>query len=247
MLPVSKFFIHLFQRRCETYQGGNCGFIPVDYAVSLRRWCDRYNAILIFDEVQAGFGRTGKLWGFEHYRIIPDIMCLGKGITSSLPISAVVGREEIMNMYGPGSMTSTHSGYPLGAASALASIEIIERENLVENARTMGERLFEGLKDIQERHSDFFDLQGRGLVYAFMALKDRSTMEPDDDCAFDIVKRCFENGLLMFAPVGRGGGTVKISPPLCITADAVDEGVGVFGSEVDAVLKKYKKNVHTKS
>jgi 4-aminobutyrate aminotransferase-like enzyme len=220
----------------ETYQGGNCGFMPDDYARALRSWCDRHNVVLIFDEVQAGFGRTGKMWGFEHHEIIPDIICLGKGISSSLPVSAVVGREEIMNMYGPGSMTSTHSGYPLGAAAALASIELIERENLVENARVMGDRLLRGLEKIHARHADRFDLQGRGLVYALMALKSRDTMEPDADLAFDIILRCFEAGLLMFAPVGRGGGCVKIAPPLCITAEAIDEGLEVFSGVVDEAV-----------
>ena len=220
----------------ETYQGGNCGFMPVDYAVKLRAWCDTNTVVMIFDEVQAGFGRTGKRWGFEHYGIVPDLMCLGKGISSSLPVAAVVGREDIMNQYGPGSMTSTHSGHPIGVAASLASIALIERENLVENARVTGGRLFMGLKEIQSRHNNFIDLQGRGLVYGMMILKDRTTMEPDNESAFEIVRRCFEAGLLMFAPVGRGGGTVKISPPLCITADAVDEGIEVFGEIVDEVM-----------
>lgn len=224
----------------ETYQGGNCGFMPDEYAVSLRTWCDRYNVVMIFDEVQAGFGRTGTMWGFEHHGIVPDIMCLGKGITSSLPLAAVVGKEEIMNLYGPGSMTSTHSGHPIGAVAALASIELIQREGLVENARVMGERLYNGLKKIRSRHSVIFDLQGRGLVYAMMALKDRKTMEPDADLAFEIVRACYEAGLLMFAPVGRGSGTVKISPPLCITADAIDESLEVFGEVVDAMIAKYR-------
>ncbi len=224
----------------ETYQGGNCGFFPDDYARALRDWCDRNGALLIFDEVQAGFGRTGKMWGFEHHGIVPDLMCLGKGISSSLPIAAVVGREEIMNLYGPGSMTSTHSGHPLGAAAALASIELIEKENLVENARVVGERLFEGLKPIQARHAEIFDLQGRGLVYALMALRDRQTMDPDDDLAFDIILRCVEAGLLMFAPVGRGGGCVKIAPPLCITAEAIDEGLEVLGRMVDEAVAARK-------
>jgi len=224
----------------ETYQGGNCGFMPDEYARRLREWCTRYDVVMIFDEIQAGFGRTGRMWGFEHHDVVPDLMCLGKGISSSLPVSAVVGKEDIMNQYGPGSMTSTHTGHPLGAVAALASIELIEREGLVENARLMGERLYEGLKKIRERHAEIFDLQGRGLVYALMALKDRETMEPDPDLAFEIVNYCFERGLLMFAPVGRGGGTVKISPPLCITGDAVDEGLEVLGEAVDECAGKMR-------
>ncbi len=217
----------------ETYQGGNCGFMPDDYAKALRAWCDKNDAVMIFDEVQAGFGRTGRMWGFEHHDVTPDLMCLGKGISSSLPISAVVGREDIMNQYGPGSMTSTHTGHPLGSVAALASIDLIEKEGMVENARLMGEHLGKKLEDIRARHAGIFDLQGRGLVFALMALKDRDTMEPDADLAFDIILRCFEKGLLMFAPVGRGGGTVKISPPLMITEDAIDEGFEVLSEAID--------------
>lgn len=224
----------------ETYQGGNCGFMPDEYARELRDWCTKYNVVMIYDEVQAGFGRTGKMWGFEHHGIVPDVMCLGKGISSSLPISAVVGKEEIMNQYGPGSMTSTHTGHPLGAAAAVASIEIIEREGLVENARIMGERLGDGMKKIHARHSDIFDLQGRGLVFALMALKDRVSNEPDADLAFEIINYCFRSGLLMFAPVGRGGGTVKVAPPLCITADAIDEGLEVLSEAVDVCVKNMR-------
>ncbi len=221
---------------CETYQGANCGFLPIKYAKTIREWCTTHDIVLIFDEVQAGFGRTGNMWGFEHYGIVPDLMCLGKGISSSLPVSAVVGTEELMNQYGPGSMTSTHSGHPLGCAAALASINLIEHEGLIENARITGTRLYRGLQEIVDVYPNIFDLQGRGLVYALMALKNRTNYEPDSDLAFDIVLRCFEAGLLMFAPVGRGGGCVKISPPLTITADAVDEGLEVMRAVVDAAV-----------
>jgi len=217
----------------ETYQGGHCGFMPNEYAKKLRAWCTKHDAVMIYDEVQAGFGRTGKMWGFEHHDIVPDIMCLGKGISSSLPLSAVVGKEEIMNQYGPGSMTSTHTGHPLGSVASLASIDIIEREGLVENAAKLGEVLAVELEKIRARHPEIFDLEGRGLVFALMAIKDRKTMEVDDELAFDIINYCFERGLLMFAPVGRGGGTVKVSPPLCITEEAIMEGLKVLNEAVD--------------
>lgn len=220
----------------ETYQGGNCGFFPDDYAHKLRDWCTLHNVVMIMDEVQAGFGRTGKMWGFQHHGIVPDLICLGKGISSSLPVSAVVGSEDIMNQYAPGSMTSTHSGHPLGSVASLASIELIEKENLVENARLMGERLFKGLEKIRAGREEIFDLQGRGLVCALMAIKDRNTMEPDSDLAFDIVRRCVESGLMLFSPVGRSGGCVKIAPPLCIDSGAIDEGLEVLGDAVNESL-----------
>ena len=97
----------------ETYQGGNASFAPPEYIQKLRAWCDQHQALLMFDEVQAGFGRTGKFWGFEHYGVVPDLICCGKGISSGLPISAVIGRPQIMDLYPPGSMTSTHTGNPV--------------------------------------------------------------------------------------------------------------------------------------
>ncbi|MGD0579321.1 MAG: aspartate aminotransferase family protein, partial [Bryobacteraceae bacterium] len=103
----------------ETYQGGTSAFAPPAYAHSLRVWCRRHGALLVCDEVQAGFGRTGTLWGFEHYGVVPDLACFGKGISSSLPISAVAGRPEVMDQFGQGSMTSTHSGNPVCCAAAL--------------------------------------------------------------------------------------------------------------------------------
>ena len=135
----------------ETYQGGNASFAPPEYIQQLRAWCDRQQALLIFDEVQAGFGRTGKFWGFEHYGVTPDLICCGKGISSGMPLSAVIGRQAIMDMYPPGSMTSTHTGNPLCAAAALANVRVIVEEGLVEHSRRMGEILQPELQRIGGR------------------------------------------------------------------------------------------------
>ena len=122
----------------ETYQGGNASFAPPEYMQKLRAWCDAHRALLIFDEVQAGFGRTGTYWGFEHYGVVPDLICCGKGISSGLPISAVIGRNDVMDLYPPGAMTSTHTGNPICAAAVLANLQVIEEERLVEHARPAG-------------------------------------------------------------------------------------------------------------
>ena len=122
----------------ETYQGGGPDFLPVEYAQKLEAFCREHDIVMCYDEVQAGFGRTGKMFGFEHYGVRPDLIACGKGISSSLPLSAVIGREDIMGLYPPGSMTSTHSGSPLPVAAAIASLEIIQREHLVERAALLG-------------------------------------------------------------------------------------------------------------
>ena len=111
----------------ESFQGVGPDFAPMEYVRELAAWCQRHQVVLVFDEVQAGFGRTGKFWAFEHYGVVPDLICCGKGISSSLPISAVIGREPVMNLFGPGSMTSTHTGNPVCCAAALASLKKILR------------------------------------------------------------------------------------------------------------------------
>jgi 4-aminobutyrate aminotransferase / (S)-3-amino-2-methylpropionate transaminase / 5-aminovalerate transaminase len=218
----------------ETYQGVSAALMPVDYAQNLRKWCDDNGAALIFDEVQAGFGRTGKMFGFLHYGILPDIFCLGKGISSSLPLSAVVGREEFMDMYEPGAMTSTHTGSPLSCAAALGSIATIEKNNLVENAAAMGRVFEEELKKIEKRFDCIQFLCGTGLVWGVQFGK-KGTETPDPDTAYKVVGRCVEKGLLLFAPVGLGGGTVKLNPPLIINEEAVREGCAVFAEAIEEI------------
>lgn len=212
----------------ETYQGGSAAFAPPGYMQQMRRWCDRHQALLVCDEVQAGFGRTGTLWGFEHYGITPDLTTWGKGVTSSLPLAFIAGPAEIMDLHPPGSMSSTHTGNPICCAAALANIDIILNERLWENAERMGALLHERLRGLMARHPDrIAALAGKGLVAGVACVK-AGTLEPDGDLAFEVVRRSWEKGLLMFNPVGLGGATVKICPPLVITADAVEESCEVL-------------------
>lgn len=217
----------------ETYQGASAGFLPVEYARSLRKWCNRHQVLLILDEIQAGFGRTGTLFGFQHYGILPDLYCLGKGISSSLPISAVVGRPEIMDLYQPGTMTSTHTGNPLCCASALESIRVMEKGGLIKNAQEMGRVFQERLYALKEEFPELGFVCGKGLVWGLHIVK-KGTKEPDGALAFKIVGRCMEKGLLFFAPVGPAGATIKVCPPLTINKSAVLEGCGVL----EEVLKE---------
>jgi 4-aminobutyrate aminotransferase-like enzyme len=220
----------------ETYQGGGASFADVSYVRRLRRWCDAHDALLAFDEVQAGFGRTGKYFGFEHYGVRADILCCGKGISGSLPLSAVFGNHELLDMYPPGSMTSTHSANPICCAAAIANLELLDRKRLVQNAARMGERLHRGLREIQaEFPKRIGAVHGKGLVAALHIVKP-GTEEPDGATAFEIVEAAYERGLLMFAPVGFGGASVKIAPPLIITKEALDESLQVLRESIVAVL-----------
>ncbi len=217
----------------ETYQGGSAAFWPKDYAQKMRAWCDQHDIVLIFDEVQAAFGRTGTMWGFEHYGVVPDITCCGKGITSGLPLSAVIGRADLMDQYPPGSMTSTHTGNPVCVAAALANLDLIVNEKLPEKAAKTGEVLHAGLREIQSQHPDICGaLMGKGLVAGLHIVRPGG-IEPDPDLAGDIVTGCTEKGLLMFHPVGFQGATVKIAPPLITPEEAVVEGLSVLREAIE--------------
>jgi 4-aminobutyrate aminotransferase-like enzyme len=225
----------------ETYQGVGPDFAPVEYIQQLARWCKTNNALLIFDEVQAGFGRTGKFWAFEHYGVTPDVICCGKGITSSLPLSAVIGRAEIMDQFPPGSMTSTHTGNPVCCAAALANLKKIVAGNLAAHAARMGEILDAGLRELQNRHPEVIGLYScRGLVAGLQMTQPRKK-EPNHDLAHDVIERCFHKGLLFFSPVGAWGQTVKIAPPLTITAEAVREGLTVLAEAVDEAVQASRR------
>lgn len=211
----------------ETYQGGSSAFAPPAYMQALRQWCTGHKALLVCDEVQAGFGRTGTMWGFEHYGIVPDLATFGKGISSSLPLAAVAGRPDVMDLHPAGSMTSTHTGNPVCCAAALASIDLVVKENLADNARRMGAILHAKLGALKSRFPQIGSVDGKGLV-AGLACVVPGKKDPDGDLAFDVIERCLEKGVLMFSPVGFGGGTVKIAPPLVINEAAILESVAVL-------------------
>jgi 4-aminobutyrate aminotransferase-like enzyme len=215
----------------ETYQGGTAAFAPRAYMQALSQWCTGHKALLVCDEVQAGFGRTGKMWGFEHYGIVPDLTTFGKGISSSLPLSAVAGRADAMDQFPPGGMTSTHTGNPVCCAAGLASLEVILKENLVENARVQGDYMHSRLNAIRERTPEFGFLAGKGLVAGLIAVQP-GTRTPDGEFAWDVVRRSVEKGVLMFSPVGYKGSTVKIAPPLVITREALDDSLTGFEEAV---------------
>jgi len=187
--------------------------------------------------VQAAFGRTGTMWGFEHYGIVPDIACCGKGITSGLPLSAVIGRADLMDQYPPGSMTSTHTGNPICTAAALANLDLIVKEGLPAKAAAVGAVLHAGLQEIKQRQAQVCGaVMGKGMVAGVHMVKPGG-VAPDGDLAARIVDLCVEKGLLMFHPVGLGGGTVKIAPPLVTPEEAIQEGLAVLEEAIEEAMR----------
>jgi 4-aminobutyrate aminotransferase / (S)-3-amino-2-methylpropionate transaminase / 5-aminovalerate transaminase len=221
----------------ESYQGVGPDFMPVAYAQKLEAFCREHDICLTMDEVQAGFGRTGKWFTYQHYGVTPDLVACGKGLSSSLPISAVIGRTDIMSLYAPGSMTSTHSASPLCVAAALANMRLLKEGPYIANAARLGEILVPELHRIQRKYPAVLGCAtGKGLVGGIQVVKP-GTREPDAATATRINTRCFHKGLLMFAPVGIGGECLKIAPPLSITEDALREGLQVFEEAIDEEMQ----------
>ena len=220
----------------ESFQGVGPDFFPDGYARRLAAWCRDSDALLIADEVQAGFGRTGTWFAFEHDGVLPDLIACGKGISGSLPLSAVIGREDVMELYPPGSMTSTHSGSPLPVAAAVASLKVLREGRYLQNARELDPVLRDGLERIQTRHPRAVgSVRSRGLVGGVRLVKPGS-MQPDPQAALAVNLSCFHKGLLMFAPVGAGGECIKIAPALDIPRDALEEGISTLAEAMGEVL-----------
>lgn len=220
----------------ETYQGGTAIMLPLDYMRRLRAFCDEVGALLIFDEVQAGFGRCGTMWGFEQYQVKADMIVCGKGISSGLPLSAVIGHSAWMDIFAPGSMTSTHTGNPVCCAAALQNIKAVVEGGLIENAARLGEQFKAAMRRYEEKYPRHVGkADAVGAVAAIQMIQDRETLAPDNETAFAIVKHAVERGLMLFGPVGAGGGTVKLCPPLSITSEQLAEGLEVLEQAFDAV------------
>lgn len=223
----------------ETYQGRGPVFPPDGYYQGLAKICEENDALFILDEVQAGFGRTGRLFGFEHYNVEPNMICIGKGVTSSLPLSALLGESRAMDYFEPGSMTSTHGANAVCVAAAIASIEELLRDNrkIIRNAAETGGYLGDKLLKLKEKYEEVGNLTGKGMVYGIEMVKDRETKEPHPDLAFQTVLEAYHRGVLLFAPIGAGGNIIKINPPLVLGKDAADELASVIDESIEAALK----------
>jgi 4-aminobutyrate aminotransferase len=223
----------------EPYQG-TAGFVfpPAQYLKRLEAWARKRNILFILDEVQSSFGRTGKMYALEHEGLEPDILVLGKGIGSGVPIAAVVSRANIMAALERGEMSSTTGGNPLSCAAALAVFEIIEKEKLVERAARNGAYLKNKLLVLKNKYPLIGDIRGLGLVYGIEYVKDRMTKEPAPDLARDIVLKCVDKGL-MVGKLGMHGNVMRVAPPLVITPEQIDESVSIL----DHVLEEKRGHI----
>lgn len=217
----------------EPYQGWGALFYPQEYIDAMVTWAKENQVLITVDEVQAGFGRTGKLFGFEHYNMEPDLVCMGKAISSSIPLSAIIGRAEILNI--DPSMNSTHGGNPLACAASLASLNVLIDEELVEQSRVKGKVLEKELFQWQKEHPNLISfISVRGLVAAVFFAKEGSE-ELDIELVDKLIYRAMLKGV---NSVRTLSGTIKFGPPLSIPEDALIEAIHVYKECLIEILEE---------
>ncbi|MFC3724799.1 4-aminobutyrate--2-oxoglutarate transaminase [Neoaquamicrobium sediminum] len=222
----------------EPVQGeGGFNVAPTEFLVALREVADRYGIVLIADEVQAGMGRTGKMFGFEHAGVKPDLITMAKGLAGGFPLSAVTGRAEIMNAAHPGGLGGTYGGNPLSVAAANAVLDVIEQEKLCERAAFVGQRIKDRLTVISERQGmeAIGDVRGLGAMVAFELVKDRDTKDADPALTNAIVAEAEKRGLILLS-CGTRLNVVRILTPLTIEEDILAEGLDILEASIEAAI-----------
>ncbi len=214
---------------------GDGGYLPTPPAFmeGLRERADKYGIQLIFDEVQAGVGRTGKFWGHQYSKATPDIIITAKGIASGFPISAIAASTETMSKAWPGSQGGTYGGNAVSAAAGVATLEVVKEEGLVENSRIRGEQLQAGLKDIQQRFPVIGDVRGRGLMQGIEFTGQDG--KPDSATAAAVQQATTDQGLLTLT-CGPAGNVVRLIPALVVTPEEISLGLQRFEAAVGAVV-----------
>ena len=221
----------------EPIQGEGGYIVPPDnFLPKLRRLADKYGILLVDDEVQAGMGRTGRWFAIQHWGVEPDLVAIAKGIASGMPLSAVVGRAEIMDLP-RGSHASTFGGNPVSAAAASAVIDVIREERLLENAEKVGEHLLKRFKEMMDTIDLIGDVRGKGLMIGVELVKDRRTKEPAKKEIAALLERCFKRGVLV---ISAGLSVLRIAPPLVIPLEVADKAVDIIEEELKKIWSEAK-------
>ncbi len=215
---------------------GEGGYIvpPQDWFPRLRALCDKYGILLIADEVQSGVGRTGKMWAFEHFDFVPDIVTSAKGLGSGMPIGACIARKNLTDDWLPGAHGNTYGGNALACVAAYETLSLVEEE-LMENAREVGAYMKQCVEQIATRSEILGDVRGLGLMIGCEFVKDKATKEPDHDASEQVMVEAFRRGLLLLT---CGKSTIRFCPPLVLTKAEVDEGLTIFEETLQAVRAK---------
>jgi diaminobutyrate-2-oxoglutarate transaminase len=222
----------------EPIQGEGGVIVPPDgYLSEVRRICTEHGMILIMDEIQTGFGRTGAMFASDHYGVTPDIMTVAKTLGGGLPLAAVLIKEEY-DTWGPGAHVGTFRGNLLSSASGLAALEFIEKWDLSQRSKELGKVVLERLKGIAEESRYVGDVRGKGLYFGLEFVKDKQTKEPAPDILQETVTRCFKRGVMLWkaGPVNSIG---RIMPALVITQSHLNQAIDIF----EEVLKSVEKDM----
>ncbi len=213
---------------------GEGGYVPAParFLQALREVCTKYGILFIADEVQTGFGRTGKFWGYEHAGIVPDIIIMAKGLGSGFPISGIAASRELMSKWPVGSHGGTYGGGALATATAVASVETIRDEKLADNAAAMGERLMDGLVELQGRYPVIGDVRGRGLM---VATEFTSNGQPDKNITKAVQKNCLDRKLLLLT-CGSYENVIRWIPPLVVNEQQIDEALTTFEDALQVAI-----------
>ena len=216
---------------------GEGGFVvaPPEFLEGLRRICDDNGIVLVVDEVQTGYGRTGKMWGIEHYDVEPDLMTIAKSIAAGLPLSGVIGKAEIMDAPGDSVIGGTYVGNPVAQAAALAVLDVFEDESLVERAGQIGETIRGRMQTWQQRWDAIGDVRGLGAMLAIELVHDRATKDPAPELASAVVDAASERGLLLLKS-GIYSNCIRVLVPLVISEGELEEALGVWEDALAAVL-----------
>jgi 4-aminobutyrate aminotransferase/(S)-3-amino-2-methylpropionate transaminase len=216
---------------------GEGGFVvaPREFLRGVRRICDENGIVLVVDEVQTGYGRTGRMWATEHYGVEPDLMVVAKSIAAGLPLSGVIGRAEIMDAPGDSAIGGTYVGNPVAQAAALAVLDVIEEEGLVERASAIGETMRERMVRWQDRFPAIGDVRGLGAMLAIELVEDRETKRPAPDLASAVTKAAAERGLLLLKS-GIYSNCIRVLCPLVVTDSELDEALDVWEQALEASL-----------
>jgi 4-aminobutyrate aminotransferase / (S)-3-amino-2-methylpropionate transaminase / 5-aminovalerate transaminase len=216
---------------------GEGGFVPAtqEFVEGVRRLCDDNGIVLVVDEVQTGFGRTGRLWGIEHFGIEPDLVTLAKSIAAGLPLSAVLGKAEIMDAPGDSAIGGTYVGNPVAQAAALAVLDVFEEEGLSDRGAAIGETIRTRMNAWQERWEAIGDVRGLGAMLTIELVHDRETKNPAPELATAVVEAAAERGLLLLKS-GIYSNCIRVLVPLVVSDAELDEALGVWEQALDASL-----------
>ena len=216
---------------------GEGGFVvaPQEFLTGVRRVCDEHGIVMVVDEVQTGFGRTGKMFAIEHYGVEPDLVLIAKSIAGGLPLSAVVGKAQIMDSVGDSGIGGTYVGNPVAQAAALAVLDVFEEEGLVERAGTIGDAIRTRMQAWQERWPSVGDVRGLGAMLAIELVADRTTKKPAPELASRVVEAAAERGLLLLKS-GIYSNCIRVLVPLVISNAELDEALDVWEQALESAL-----------